>query len=255
MKHVLETASWPTPSALLASWGPAGVGTAHQRLATVIAALVDDPDMDNDTLGDRNRRLLQLHADCVQEPLEACVRCKKCGVDSEFAVPSQEILALPRHDREQRFELRSKRKRTVFRLPTMADLDAAVGATSPAEVRRIVLGRCVLEGDATRISELDARRLSARFDAADQAADVVVNVMCAGCGARISATVDVAAFVARAIERLVSRLLSEIDLIASSYGWSESQILSLPAWRRRRYVEHIQAARAPSRAIPALGSP
>jgi hypothetical protein len=128
----------------------------------------------------------------------------------------------------------------------MADVEAAADATGTAEVRRVVLERCLVRGDRRKVSELAAHRLAARFDALDPAANVVVKISCSGCGAPVSATVDVADFVARALDRVVEVLLREIDMIAAAYGWAEDRILALPEWRRRYYVELIRSARTPA---------
>jgi hypothetical protein len=130
----------------------------------------------------------------------------------------------------------------------MADLQAAGDAASPAEVRRLVVERCRVDGGSGTIPELVAHRLAARFEALDPAANIVVNVTCSGCGVPLTASVDVAGFVARGIDRLVESQLREVDTIAAAYGWAETRILELPAWRRRHYVQLIVAARGATRA-------
>lgn len=257
----------PAASRLIESWDPAGGGTAHRRLAVLLAGIdgsaepgaVSADAMDDDTLGERNRRLLGLHRDLMGSPLEARVTCGRCGVDSEFAVPADAILALPPPEPDARVEIRQGRRRLEFRLPRMSDVDAAGEAANPAEVRRVVVERCRLDGDGGTIAELVVHRLAARFEALDPAASIVVKVRCAGCGARLTASVDVAGFVARGIDRLVEGLLLEVDRIAAAYGWDETRILELPAWRRRHYVQLIVAAqggatRAPSRAAIGAGA-
>jgi hypothetical protein len=246
----------PAASRLMESWDPAGGGTAHRRLAALLAELdrsaepftVPAGATVDDTLGERNRRLLALHRDLVGSPLEARVTCGRCGVDSEFEVPVDAILELPGPEPDAQIAIRVGRRRLVFRLPRMADLEAAGEAASPAEVRRQVVGHCRVDGGGGTIPELVAHRLAARFEALDPAANIVVNVACSGCGAPLAASVDVAGFVARGIDRLVEGLLREVDTIAAAYGWDEARILALPAWRRRHYVELIAAARAGTRA-------
>jgi len=40
---------------------------------------------------------------------------------------------------------------------------------------------------------------------------------------------------------MVRRLLVEVHALASAYGWSEQEILSLSDARRRLYLEMVQA--------------
>jgi hypothetical protein len=239
---------------LIGAWDPAATGNAHRRLAALLAALEGSdahadgsPGIDThggDTLGDRNRRLLALHRDLIGTPLEARVACRRCGVDSEFLVPVEAIRDLPSHDREARVTVRLGRRPYTFRLPRMADLEAAGAAAGARGIRLTVIERCRLRGDGGDIPELVAHRLAARFEALDPAANIVVNLACSGCAARLAVSVDVASFVAQSIDRLVESLLSDINTLAAAYGWDEARILALPPWRRRRYIELIVSARS-----------
>jgi hypothetical protein len=43
----------------------------------------------------------------------------------------------------------------------------------------------------------------------------------------------------REFAALARRLEDEVHVLASAYGWTESEILALPDSRRRRYVDRI----------------
>jgi hypothetical protein len=249
----------PVAARLIGAWDPAAAGASHGRLAALVAALEGSPanadgslpgdTHTGDTLGDRNRRLLALQRELIGTPLEARVACRRCGVESEFRVPIDAIGDLPRPDRGVRVSVRLVRRRYTFRLPTMADLEAAGGYSGAREVRLAVIARCRIDGGGGEIPELVAHRLAARFEALDPAANVVVNVACSGCASPLAVSVDVARFVAQSIDRLVDGLLREVHMFAAAYGWDEARVLSLPAWRRRRYLELIASSRFP--ALPA----
>jgi hypothetical protein len=243
----------PSAAALIAAWEPSSRAPPHRRLGTLLAACEGAEAIAGDTLGGRNRRLLALHRALVGAPLEAQVTCAHCGAQSEFALPVDAILAAPPPDPDARVRLRCGRRTLTFRLPRMADIeaarDAAAGRQAAAgredDITHAVLERCrVGAGD---IPETAATKLAAKFEALDPAADVVVNIGCADCARPISASVDVASFIARELDRLVDGLFRDVDTIASAYGWSEPAILALPPARRRRYVALIAAARAAAR--------
>ena len=52
---------------------------------------------------------------------------------------------------------------------------------------------------------------------------------------------DIAEFFWTEISAQAQRLLREIDALARAYGWTEHEILSLPAQRRQTYLELIAA--------------
>jgi hypothetical protein len=62
---------------------------------------------------------------------------------------------------------------------------------------------------------------------------------CPACGHQWRALFDVAAFLWREIDAWAKRSLNEVHALASAYGWSQRDILSMSASRRRRYVSMI----------------
>jgi hypothetical protein len=230
---------------LVTAWESAGPGSPHRRLSALMA-VVDGPDAGRDeTLGDRNRRLFQLHRALVGTPIEAHVTCADCGVDSEFVVPADDILSLAAPDPDTRVEILAGPRVLAFRQPRMADLDAVGHAPSAEHVRRAVVERCRIENgeDAGAVPDDVVEQLGIRLDALDPAANIVVTIACAGCRRPLAASVDLAAFVARDLDRVVDGVCRDIDIIASAYGWDEATILALAPARRRRYVAMIMTAR------------
>jgi hypothetical protein len=234
----------PSAMTLIGVWDPASRSPPHRRLGDLLASIEGSMAIAHDTLGARNRRLLALHRALIGGTIEARVTCSHCSAPSEFALPSDAILAQPVADPEARVRLRVGRRSLSFRLPRMSDIEAA--RTAPeGDIQRVVLERCCL-GEGALAGDV-AARLAARFEALDPAANVVVNTTCSGCAQPIAASVDIATFVAQDLDRLVEGLFRDVDVIASAYGWSEQEILSLPPGRRRRYVALIAAARQPTR--------
>jgi hypothetical protein len=233
-------------AALIEVWEPSSRAPPHRRLAKLLAETEGQAAISGDTLGGRNRRLLMLHRTLVGSALEARVTCAHCAAESEFALPAEGILAAPAPGPDVRVRVRSGRHTLSFRLPRMTDIEAAMLAQADGDVRRVVLERCRVGGDAA-ITKAAAARLAREFEALDPAADIIVNIACSGCARPIAASVDLASFIARDLDRLADSLFRDVDMIASVYGWNEQQILALPPERRRRYVALIAAARTPAR--------
>lgn len=234
----------PTAADLLHLWEPGAAAPPGPRLTALLTAVSSDA-IDIDTLGQRNRRLLAMQQALVGGAIEAHVLCQACATDNEFVVPAAAILDTPEPSPGSAVEIAHGEARYRFRVPTMADLDAAGQAGAVADT---VLARCRLAGPAT-IPPAIAAEVERQFDALDPAANIVVDIACAGCGAAIVATVDIAQFVARDLDRLVDGLMRDIDVIASAYGWDEPAVLALPPGRRRRYVAMIASRRVPLRAL------
>lgn len=236
---------------LIRLWNPAGRAPAHRRLAALLSALDGADARRDDTLGARNRRLLTLHQALVGTPLEARVQCAHCGLDNEFTIPADDILALPLPADDARVQIRSDRQTLSFRLPRMTDIEAAGDASSVAQVRQTVLDRCRVDGDANAMTEAEADHLAREFETLDPAANVAVTISCANCGRAMTASVDLASFIVREVDQLVQGFYRDVDVIASAYGWDEPTILALPAERRRRYVKMIAARTEPRRTVQA----
>jgi hypothetical protein len=135
----------------------------------------------------------------------------------------------------------------TFRCPTSGDLLAAQsagGADRAAE--RTVLERCVLsachQGKSTFPAEIPEHVLSLlpeRMTAWRPGTDVDVALRCPRCDERWASGFDVGGYVWIEIAAAAQRLLWEIHLLARTYGWTEAEILALPANRRRTYLEMI----------------
>ncbi|MFG2550453.1 hypothetical protein ACGFWF_11010 [Streptomyces sp. NPDC048581] len=129
----------------------------------------------------------------------------------------------------------------VFRLPGVADLTAAARAADP---RAALLSRCLVSAvrDGTDAGPDDLpvpvqRRIAEAVEAADPGADVTLNIACPECGEATRAELDIASYLWTELDTWARDLLLDVHLLATSYGWSEPEILALSPLRRRYYLE------------------
>ena len=94
--------------------------------------------------------------------------------------------------------------------------------------------RVRLAGD--EIYAADAEVLDRRIEEEARAAELSTRTTCAVCGAEWTETLDVLAHVWADVETTALALLSEVAEIATAYGWSEAEILSLSPERRSTYL-------------------
>lgn len=180
-----------------------------------------------ESLGTFNRRLARLHLQLVGRPLEAKVACA-CGQELELALPMEAVAATADPPATVGIDTPNRRS---FRLPCLSEIALAREPRALAEA-------CALdEGDA--LSDEHLATLDAVWSAADPAAEITLDFACTACGVPIHAQADLALFVARELDMKMRGFLAEIHNLAGAYGWSEAEVLMVPAARRRLYAALI----------------
>ena len=119
-----------------------------------------------------------------------------------------------------RWRTRSTRKQRRFAFSNAVDL------------RRAGLGFGLYD-DIDEIGDLLA--------AADPVAEIRIALRCPACGNEQDEVLDIATFLWAEVAALAKRLLREVHALASAYGWTEAEALSLSAARRSLYMEMVQA--------------
>ncbi|WP_243788598.1 hypothetical protein [Saccharopolyspora gloriosae] len=199
-----------------------------------------DEELRSRPVGARAADLLVLRRSLFGERMQVLIECGSCGEAMEFDLDARRLGGHPTPDSlrvvEDGFAVE-------FRLPTVADLEAA--AAEPAEFRRArLLARCTIS--ATRddrpvpgeeLPDRVQRRMAELAEEADPAADLTLNVRCPHCDAGTSTELDVVAYLWSELDSWSRDVLLDVHLLASAYGWSESQILALSPLRRRYYLE------------------
>ena len=124
-------------------------------------------------------------------------------------------------------------------------LDVHAGDDAIA-VERAVISRCAVDAHhgavavlADELPDPVADAVAQAMANADPQADVQVATECPACGHRDDVLFDIAAFLWREVDAWAIRTLDEVHALASAYGWSEHEILSMSASRRRRYVAMV----------------
>jgi hypothetical protein len=232
------------------------------RAAAVLQRCLDPetaacvPDL---TVGDREALLLQLRRLCFGETMNALLHCPApaCGAPMDLALDVGALLVPPYAEvarvhaldvaqSDASFEL-------AFRLPTVADVDAAAGlvgaAGDGAELE--LLRRCVVEatrnGAPVAADALPAAVRDAVADtmaALDAQAEIELALDCPTCGHAFVVVFDTVHFLLQELDARAAQALRDVDVLARHYGWSESDILQMPARRRAAYIELIAAGAA-----------
>jgi hypothetical protein len=192
-------------------------------------------------LGRRNQALTHLYSKCFGSRLQAWTVCRNCGESLDFEMDA-ELLA-----GEGTWESEGVNEPVVvdgraFRLPTSRDLARAATETEPMAGAVRIVESCLVEGNApARWSEEELSEIGEKLALVDPLAEIRVSVPCPGCGNEGKETLDLVSFLWTEIEARVRRLLFEVHTLASAYGWSQADILSMSENRRSMYIEMGQA--------------
>jgi hypothetical protein len=211
-----------------------------QGLLTLSAALPETPcdSLADWPLGRRNQALAELRCACFGAELEGWVSCPGCGVKLEFHMDGRALM--------DQGGCRTPGETIVvngrsFRLPTSRDLAYAALEADPRLAAIRFLETCCLEPDAPPSwSQEDVEAVGDGLASADPLAETRLAMHCPKCGHEWDESLDLAAFFWSEIEARARRLLMEVHTLASAYGWTEGEILSLSEARRAFYLEMVR---------------
>jgi hypothetical protein len=221
----------------------AGLHPLDQGLLVLSAAL---PDISQETLADwplgrRNMALAQVRCSSFGSRLHGCTACSRCDEKLEVEIDG-ELLATEVTNQGQASEEPIVVNGRSFRLMTTRDL---AKAAQEADVRlasiRLAESCCLESTDSPIWSDEDLQQIGQRLALADPLAETRLALRCPVCENEWEESLDLVVFLWREIEARARRLLVQVHLLASAYGWSEADILSLSDRRRGLYLEMAQS--------------
>jgi hypothetical protein len=248
---------------ILAVWEAGRPQHAVDRALTSLAAA--SPETSREalaelTIGERDACLLQLRALVLGPRAEGFAECPRCSERVEFPLdtaaftPRPEGRASARPDFSEELEINGSTIR--FRLPTSRDLAQVVAASNSVQGLRHLVTSCIFtpndrdlgdgghHGYQDREPELSDKTIASIGEAmleADPRAEIQFRLICPACAHEWTLLFDIAEFFWTELSARAQRLLREIDALARAYGWTEREILSLPAQRRQSYLEMLAA--------------
>jgi hypothetical protein len=235
-----------TAASLLTAWEAGAVEAAVDRAPTLLRSLGRLPPgtaVERLTVGQCDVALLALRRELFGERLEAVATCPECGteVELDLSISVFEDALLAAEPRPT--TLLHDGFRITYRPPLNEDLSALVGREE-LDATAELLSRCVLDasgpdGARRTPAELPASLGDVLLDAmadSDPGASIELAVTCV-CGHRWRDELDIRTMLWADLTDWLGRTLAEVHQLAREYGWSEEEILSLPAWRRRWYLE------------------
>lgn len=234
---------------ILEVWEHAASNTAEVRTQALIGLVA--PELSTEALtglvlGERNKFLLELHQRMFGPRLQAYVECSECGeaLDLEFAIDELGFASIPQLS--ETHSISSGNIVAQVRLPNSHDLTALDSLKSVAEGRRLLLSRCVLDlfRDNVKIvfhelNEDEFYQLEEAISELDPRMEILFELHCPQCAHTWQSPLEIGSFLWIKVDAYARQLLLNVHLIASSYGWSESDILTMSQQRRHYYLQRI----------------
>lgn len=216
-------------------------------LVTRVLAICAEPPVEDDklesvwrlSLAARIGGLLAIYAATRRtEELALTLHCPhpKCREAMEVSLPVPDLLELAQ-TAEQASETKVVLGPEVVRLRRPCGTDqrlwqqagyADTSAAQAAVLNSLVVGEAIGADDHTALAEAMA--------GFDPLSCFELDVTCPECARRSDIPVDLEVVLLSALERAQARMIADVDRLARRYGWSEAEALSVPEWRRRRYL-------------------
>jgi hypothetical protein len=222
-----------------------------ERALTVLA--VANPSLSRahllaSSVGQRDMALLAIREQVFGASFASYAECPQCRAALEFAFSANDIRvgAVPETGDGQVLKFERDGYNIHARLPDSADQLAIVGCGDVASARALLLQRCIVSSTyqdaAISVDRLPESVIAALGEAVverDPQAEIRLKLVCPSCDNHWFAIFDILAFLWQEITTHARRILRDVHVLASSYGWSESEILALSAMRRRFYLEMV----------------
>ena len=225
---------------MLAAWEWAASATSLRRplvLLDVLTSSETDFNWLELSIGQRNRRLLELRETLFGPLLHCTTPCPECKNELEFEITTEDlnIEAPPSQDE---YQVTHDEKVISFRLPTTSDLEFVSKNDCVSSARTALLTRCLLS-DVEDESQTDF--VIEEMEAVDPVAIMRLSLLCPSCDHEWVDEFDIASYLWTELTYWAQRHLDEVHTLASHYGWSEQAIMSLGRGRRRAYLNRIEA--------------
>jgi hypothetical protein len=241
----------PSASALLEVWEAGNGELPFRRALRLLQAAC--PEIEPNALiamhvGRRDELLLRLRRMLFGTRIKCLVECPVCGDRLELEVEIDVLLTNAKTNDDDMFSCFTQVEdiKINFRQPATVDLEALAMMGKQSDPREYLLRRCVLQAQRGNIplsfDELPAEVLDRlELEIADRAAlaDIHFDARCQMCEHRWEPVFDIGAYLWLEFDVWVRKLLHEVHLLASAYGWSEADIVSLSPLRRRSYLQMV----------------
>jgi hypothetical protein len=197
-------------------------------------------------IGRKNDLLLTLRENLFGPDMPGTATCPACGERVEFVVRTRDLRVSDEPDEKAAISLDAGEYAVTFRMPVCSDLVGAAGDPGTLPGREAILARCILSatnhGEVIIPADLPAElqeKIVDRMQSSDSGADCHISLVCPSCRHEWEEAFDIGLFLWDEMASRVSRILYEVHMLASAYGWTEKDVLTISPARRQYYLEQV----------------
>jgi len=203
------------------------------------------------SISDRNYILLKLRESTFGPRIVGVLTCpdNSCSKKMDIDFNIDDLTIEERELTSPDLVVKCGRTAIKFRLPNSGDQEAAaqLAAKNPDLAETEILGRCIrsINGkhpSKKRIKNLTVKQKDAilkRMAELDPLSVLEMQLKCPECGKEFQLPFDIETFFSKELNEGIDQLYREVHLLAYHYHWTENKILSLPRWKRKKYIEHL----------------
>lgn len=232
---------------LLDLWERGAGKPPFERAVDILgAAFPDQPaaSISSWSLGQRDAAFISLQEVLFGERLTAVASCPSCGSRLELDFSTPRIRAPFSSGQAHNTKLIVGGAAYALEILPLTTNHLRQVSANPSRqaLLQSCLGSVLRDGAPVEPKDLPEEvinQVGAKLADLDPQTDVQLALTCPDCAHAWEAPFDIIAFVWSEIEAWAQRTIQEVHLLASRYGWSERDILSMSAWRRQRYLQMV----------------
>lgn len=200
------------------------------------------------SIGQRDTLLLSLREQLFGETLHCAGACPDCNEPIDISFSVKEIQTQSTAPEHREAEMTWDDIKIGLRLPNSWDLAAIASCANEHNAGKVLIERCLVSIirngfpiTANELSEEVMRKTEQAIAELDPQAEILLDLNCPECGTQWQQLFDIVNFLWIEISAQAKRLLQEVHILASAYGWTETDILKLSDIRRQIYLEMASA--------------
>ncbi len=240
-----------TAETILQIWEGAKEQHAVDRALTILQGASPEAnreDLADLPIGRRDAQLLAIRCHTFGTTLNSIASCPQCQEQVEVSFNLLDLLKESEGDEENTMKINIQNYHLEYRIPNSRDLAALFECQNSEDARGKLMTRCIgkasKEGSEimpTELPETVIETVTAKIIKLDPLLEVLLNLNCPHCEKAWQVPFDILSFLWSEIAAKAKQLLQEIHCLATVYGWSEQEILSLSPVRRKGYMEMVMA--------------
>jgi hypothetical protein len=165
-------------------------------------------------------------------------RCLKANCGERLEIPLDlELFRGPAAEDSFRW---AGKKGSEFEVRVPSGEDQLLLMEDPSSDALVMARKLIRSGDPALLDADSLEEFEHALAEHDPLTDIHLTVNCPYCGAASEVAFDLELFLLNDLERRQMTLLETVHRLAMAYHWNEADVLALPDWRRKYYLDALE---------------